>query len=156
MSVGLPPACRNARTMLSKGKPDSAHGLRKKRTAGWSEFSIQRMRTFSGSSSRFGVLAVQCDLNHINFRDLAWRSPMKNARYSLLMLAVAGLMLTGGMAMAQGCVAAHSNQRVLDELLTTNTGGEVSPFWLHNLTVDIGYRVFNSNKYFQGSTEIAR
>jgi hypothetical protein len=81
---------------------------------------------------------------------------MKNAKESLLLLAVASLMLTGRMAMAQGCVAAHSNQRVLDELVTTNTGGEVSPFWLHNLTVDIGYRVFNSNKYFRGSTEIAR
>ena len=28
--------------------------------------------------------------------------------------------------------------------------------WIHNLTVDIGYRVFNSNKYFQGSKEIPR
>jgi hypothetical protein len=32
----------------------------------------------------------------------------------------------------------------------------VSPQWIHNLTVDIGYRVFNSNKYFQGSNEISR
>ena len=32
----------------------------------------------------------------------------------------------------------------------------MSPTWRHNLTVDIGYRVFNSNKYFQGTNEIAR
>jgi hypothetical protein len=31
-----------------------------------------------------------------------------------------------------------------------------SPFSIHNLTVNIGYRVFNSNKYFRGSTEIPR
>ena len=80
---------------------------------------------------------------------------MKYAQNSMLLLATAGFMLAGRMAFTQGCVAAHSNQRVLDQMLTTNTG-EVSPFWLHNLTVDIGYRVFNSNKYFQGSTEIAR
>ena len=59
--------------------------------------------------------------------------------------------------MAQGCVAAHSNQRVIDGLMDTqHAGGEVSPTWRHNLTVDIGYRVFNSNKYFQGTNEIAR
>src|SRR6185437_16277583 len=55
--------------------------------------------------------------------------------------------------------AAHSNQRSFDELMTnggqdTSHGGGLD--WMHNLTVDIGYRVFNSNKYFQGSNEIAR
>ena len=74
----------------------------------------------------------------------------------VLWLAVAGVTCTGTAAMAQGCVAAHSNQRVIDGLMDTNTGGEVSPTWRHNLTVDFGYRVFNSNKYFIGSTEIAR
>ena len=62
-------------------------------------------------------------------------------------------------ACAQGCVAAHSNQRTFDELMTgagadASSGGGHS--WIHNLTVDIGYRVFNSNKYYQGSNEIAR
>ena len=61
----------------------------------------------------------------------------------------------GNRAFAQGCVAAHSNQRVLNELITDDSGS-VAPFWLHNLVVDLGYRVFNSNKYFQGSEEIAR
>lgn len=76
-------------------------------------------------------------------------------RVSLLLAAV-GITCIGNVAMAQGCVAAHSNQRVIDGLMSINTGGEVSPTWRHNLTVDIGYRVFNSNKYFQGTNEIAR
>jgi hypothetical protein len=59
-------------------------------------------------------------------------------------------------AMGQGCVAAHSNQRVIGELVRTDTDAVSSMFSIHNLTLDIGYRVFNSNKYFQGSDEIAR
>jgi hypothetical protein len=81
---------------------------------------------------------------------------MKNAKKLLTLLAVAAIPLACPRASAQGCVAAHSNQRVLDELVSTDTGGTVSPSWRHNLTVDIGYRVFNSNKYFQGTTEIPR
>jgi hypothetical protein len=81
---------------------------------------------------------------------------MKNAKKLLTLLVVAAIPLACAGASAQGCVAAHSNQRVLDELVSTDTGGSVSPTWRHNLTVDIGYRVFNSNKYFQGSTEIPR
>ena len=57
---------------------------------------------------------------------------------------------------AQGCVAAHSNQRSFDELVVGDEGGEVSPHWYHNLILDIGYRVFNSNKYFIGTREIPR
>ena len=76
-------------------------------------------------------------------------------RLPVLFFAV-GVALTGSWTFAQGCVAAHSNQRVIEGLMSTDTGGEVSPTWRHNLTVDIGYRVFNSNKYFQGSTEIPR
>jgi hypothetical protein len=70
------------------------------------------------------------------------------------LLAVAALPCLG--ALGQGCVAAHTNQRVLSELVTADDGGGGSLFSIHNLTVDIGYRVFNSNKYFQGSDEIAR
>jgi len=81
---------------------------------------------------------------------------MKNGKSLLKLLVVAGIAAAGSNVLAQGCVAAHSNQRVFDELVSTDKGGSVSPFWLHNLTVDIGYRVFNSNKYFQGSNEIAR
>jgi hypothetical protein len=84
------------------------------------------------------------------------------------LLVVSGLALAATTTFAQGCVAAHSNQRAIDGLVnlnagresinlnSTNTGGEVSSSWRHNLTVDIGYRVFNSNKYYQGSTEIPR
>jgi hypothetical protein len=81
---------------------------------------------------------------------------VKNAKKTLILLACAGIALGGSKAQSQGCVAAHSNQRVQDELVSTDAGGTVSPFWLHNLTLDIGYRVFNSNKYFQGTNEIPR
>lgn len=77
----------------------------------------------------------------------------------VLFVALALMGLGGQWAWAQGCVAAHSNQRSFDELMT-NGGREASHaggrYWVHNLTVDIGYRVFNSNKYFQGSRQIAR
>ena len=72
-------------------------------------------------------------------------------------LAMAGL--GGQWAWAQGCVAAHSNQRSFDELMSSarqDASQSSGHNWMHNLTVDIGYRVFSSNKYFQGSREIAR
>lgn len=76
-----------------------------------------------------------------------------------LSVALAAFAMSGTWAWGQGCVAAHSNQRSFDELMT-NGGNDSSHGgshdWIHNLTVDIGYRVFNSNKYFQGSHEIAR
>ena len=76
-----------------------------------------------------------------------------------LLLALATVFAIGAQwAGAQGCVAAHSNQRSFDELITGG-GNEASPggsSWIHNLTIDVGYRVFTSNKYFQGSTEIPR
>ncbi len=73
----------------------------------------------------------------------------------LFATAIAAASLTGSKLFAQGCVAAHTNQRSLSELVQSD-GRFASPFSIHNLTVDIGYRVFNSNKYFQGDTEIAR
>jgi len=76
----------------------------------------------------------------------------------ILPVALAVIAIGAPWAAAQGCVAAHSNQRSFDELITGG-GAEASPggsSWIHNLTVDIGYRVFNSNKYFQGSKEIPR
>lgn len=80
---------------------------------------------------------------------------MQLPRISLVLVASIASALTAG-ARAQGCVAAHVNQRVISELVTTD-GGRPSSLWsIHNLTVDLGYRVFNSNKYFQGPTEIAR
>ena len=74
----------------------------------------------------------------------------------VVLLVAAGITLIGARTFAQGCVAAHSNQRVIEGLMSMDSGGTVSSKWQHNLTVDIGYRVFNSNKYFQGSNEIPR
>lgn len=81
---------------------------------------------------------------------------MQSTKKLFVLLAVGGLVLAGNKAWAQGCVAAHTNQRVLDELVAPNMSSPPSPFSIHNLTVNIGYRVFNSNKYFRGSTEIPR
>jgi hypothetical protein len=80
---------------------------------------------------------------------------MKGTQKVGWLLGVAACLLCAAKASAQGCVAAHSNQRVMDELVSPEAEG-VSPFWLHNLIVTTGYRVFNSNKYFIGSEEIAR
>lgn len=79
---------------------------------------------------------------------------MRATKWAVLLCLIG--LAAGRFAAAQGCVAAHSNQPAFDELITTDKGGEVSSKWIHNLTVDIGYRVFNSNKYFVGSTEIPR
>jgi hypothetical protein len=57
---------------------------------------------------------------------------------------------------AQGCVAAHANQRTMSELVKMYDGGSHGLWNIHNLTVNIGYRVFNSNKYFIGDQEIER
>jgi len=69
-------------------------------------------------------------------------------------------LFTGaGAAWGQGCIAAHSNQRTMDELVSLGSDvGAHAPggFSIHNLTVDIGYRFFNSNKYFIGTDEISR
>lgn len=81
---------------------------------------------------------------------------MESKKYLCLSFLLAALSLTSGRASAQGCVAAHSNQRPMDQLVKTDDGGDSGAWSIHNLTVDIGYRVFNSNKYFQGTKEIAR
>jgi hypothetical protein len=74
-------------------------------------------------------------------------------RLSALALAV---LIAGAVpAHAQGCVAAHSNQQSMDSLCgpgfdSTGHG------WMHRLTLNIGYRVFSSNKYFIGTNQIDR
>lgn len=81
---------------------------------------------------------------------------MKN-RIQFLLIAFAATISSSNDASVQGCVAAHSNQRGMGELVKFDDGaGHHSGFSLHNLTVDVGYRVFNSNKYFIGDEEIAR
>lgn len=81
---------------------------------------------------------------------------MKSSEPLLALVASSCMLLNGGSALAQGCVAAHANQRVISQLVTADGGGSGSRWSMHNLTLNIGYRVFNSNKYFQGANEIAR
>ncbi|WP_263367208.1 hypothetical protein [Edaphobacter bradus] len=79
---------------------------------------------------------------------------MKKRTAWLIAIAMVGWM--SGRALAQGCVAAHSNQRSMNELVKLYDGGSRQGWSIHNLTVDIGYRVFNSNKYFIGDQEVPR
>src|SRR3954451_23146308 len=76
------------------------------------------------------------------------------SRLSVVMLSFAFLVSAVSLH-AQGCVAAHSYQCTMDELVSGTPAGGGSGR-LHALTLDIGYRVFNSNKYFIGTQEIAR
>jgi hypothetical protein len=84
----------------------------------------------------------------------AFRLPGILVKLAVLLLVVA----VSTSAFAQGCVAAHSNQRPVDELLANayQDGHANGSNWIHKLTVNVGYRVFNSNKYFIGTNEIAR
>jgi len=79
---------------------------------------------------------------------------VKQATKVFFALAISAVF-TGRMY-AQGCVAAHSNQRTMDELVSVADDHTPGGLSIHNLTVNIGYRVFNSNKYFIGTEEISR
>jgi hypothetical protein len=81
---------------------------------------------------------------------------MKNRTQLFPLIALAATTFLNSSAFAQGCVAAHSNQRTMDQLIKFDSAASPSRFSIHNLSVDIGYRVFNSNKYFIGNEEIAR
>jgi hypothetical protein len=81
---------------------------------------------------------------------------MKNRTRLFLLMTLAATTFSTSSAFAQGCVAAHSNQRTMDQLIKFDGGGTPGRFSIHNLTVDIGYRVFNSNKYYIGDDQIAR
>src|ERR1700727_1524466 len=76
---------------------------------------------------------------------------MKNDMRILPLIALATAIFTSSNVLAQGCVAAHSNQRTMDQLVKSDAGFGGGGFSLHNLTVDIGYRVFNSNKDYIGT-----
>lgn len=61
-------------------------------------------------------------------------------------------------AHAQGCIAARSNQGIMDELCDGNTfssssGSNHDPEWLRRLTVNVGFREFNSFRHFIGTDE---
>src|SRR5215813_5878337 len=87
---------------------------------------------------------------------------MKHRARLFLLIPLAATIFSNTSALAQGCVAAHSNQRSMDqlvqvdELFKTDAASTMGHLSIHNLTVDIGYRVFNSNKYFVGDKEIPR
>jgi hypothetical protein len=80
---------------------------------------------------------------------------VKNRKIAALLLVCAAGLMTAR-AYGQGCVAAHSYQRTMNELVSDADDGARGGLSIHNLTVNIGYRVFNSNKYFIGTEEIAR
>src|SRR5882757_5929563 len=84
------------------------------------------------------------------------KSSMKKRTQFFPLIALAATIFSNSSAFAQGCVAAHSNQRTMDQLIKFDSAAPPSRFSIHNLSVDIGYRVFNSNKYFIGDEEIAR
>jgi len=73
-----------------------------------------------------------------------------------ILMILAATILPTSSASAQGCVAAHANQRVMGQLITFDTPAAPGRFSIHNLTVVVGYRVFNSDKYFIGDEEIPR
>ena len=74
----------------------------------------------------------------------------------MILLILAATILPTSSARAQGCVAAHANQRVMGQLITFDTPAAPGRFSIHNLIVAVGYRVFNSDKYFVGDEEIPR
>jgi hypothetical protein len=84
------------------------------------------------------------------------KNSMKKRTQFFPLVALAATIFSSSSALAQGCVAAHSNQRTMDQLIKFESAAPPSRFSIHNLSVDIGYRVFNSNKYFVGNEEIAR
>jgi hypothetical protein len=73
--------------------------------------------------------------------------------------ALAAFFLAGAfqLAHANGCVAARSNQGIMDELCGGGTAvsspADHDPAWLRRLTVNIGFREFNSFRHFIGTDE---
>jgi hypothetical protein len=73
---------------------------------------------------------------------------------------LAAMLISGAFhkANAQGCIAARSNQGILDELcgqgtLAAHDDKDHNPLWLRRLTVDVGFREFNSFRHFVGTVE---
>ena len=58
----------------------------------------------------------------------------------VVVAAVAAMTLAaaGARGFALGCVAAHSNQRSMDELVRAFDGGTRHGWSIHNVTVDVG------------------
>jgi hypothetical protein len=81
-----------------------------------------------------------------------------NLRTLSVAIAASAFLLCNVALLGQGCVAAHSNQAPVDDLLSNafRDWHSTDDNWIHRLTVNVGYRVFNSNKYFIGTQEIPR
>ena len=77
-------------------------------------------------------------------------------------LFLAAFLLCGAFQQAngQGCIAARSNQGIMDELCGGGTlahyANNHDPAWLRRLTVNIGFREFNSFRHFIGTDEQTR
>jgi hypothetical protein len=73
---------------------------------------------------------------------------------------LAAILVSGAFnrASGQGCIAARSNQGIINELcgqgtLAAHDDKDHNPLWLRRLTVDIGFREFNSFRHFVGTVE---
>src|SRR3954471_11065823 len=72
-------------------------------------------------------------------------------------LGIASLtLLLPTLARAQGCVAAHSPQPIIAGLNPASQFGLhnfANGQWLHNLTLTVGYRTYNSFRHYIGTVE---
>jgi len=82
---------------------------------------------------------------------------LASGRSVLFLLAAILLGGTFKTAHGQGCVAARTNQGVMNELCGQGTLAHAdkdhNPLWLRRLTVNIGFREFNSFRHFIGTDE---
>ena len=89
---------------------------------------------------------------------------MRSLRFScrVVLVFLAAWAVSGALQAAngQGCIAARSNQGIMDELCgggtLTHDANNHDPAWLRRLTVNIGFREFNSFRHFIGTDEQTR
>jgi hypothetical protein len=89
-----------------------------------------------------------------------FRNPRFRMHPLLAAVVAAALLWSAPPAHAQGCLAAHANQRMMDELCTSSSeqssghsSGERAD-WIHNrLTVNLGFRTYSSFRHFVGTEE---
>ena len=80
-------------------------------------------------------------------------SPKTRAAFAAVAFASLRSLLAPA-AHAQGCVAAHSPQPIIAGLNPTSQFGSHSfanGEWLHNLTLTVGYRAYNSFRHYVGT-----
>jgi hypothetical protein len=78
-------------------------------------------------------------------------------RFALFALGAVAVSGAFQVARPQGCIAARTNQGIMDELCgggsLFNDTHNSDPKWLRPLTVNVGFRVFNSFRHFIGTDE---